>query len=271
MPHALGMLVKAVWEEIHPRSAILPVFVELEPSTMPRAKLVSLPVANPSTQLSSEERMYFEIYDAIMEHRLPAGTKLTEQALSEIYEMPRHGVRKVLVKLAADGLVDLEPNRGAYIASPGKREANEMFELRQVLEQHVMKKVAEAAPAELAGLRAMVERERDAYMAGNRPLWIRLSADFHIELAKLSGNQTLVDMLRRLVTRTTLLISTNETPGHQPCSFDEHFAVLDALEQRDQSTAAQEMERHLQQCACRMPQRHERRFDLRAALGKAPK
>jgi DNA-binding GntR family transcriptional regulator len=204
-----------------------------------------------------------------MEHRLPAGTKMAEQSLAEIYDLARHHVRKVLTKLAADGLVDLEPNRGAYIASPSEREAHDMFELRQILEQAVTQKVAQSATAaDFARLRQMIDREREAYMQGNRPLWVRLSADFHIELAKLSGNVLLVDMLRRLVSRTTLLISTTESTGQQPCSFDEHLKVVEALERKNQQKASTEMAQHLEQCACRMLRRPEKKFDLRAALGK---
>ena len=218
--------------------------------------------------LSPEERMYFEIYDATMEHRLPAGTKLTEQALGEIYHLARHNVRKVLGKLAADGLVEIEPNRGAYIASPNEQEAEDMFELRQNLEQLAIQKVSrQATAADFKKMRHMIEREREAYMQGNRPLWIRLSADFHIELAKLSGNQLLVDMLRRLVSRTTLLISNTDSAGQQPCSFDDHLSVIDALESRNEQLACREMANHLEQCACRML-RTDKRFDLRTALGK---
>lgn len=64
--------------------------------------------ASGATRMSVEERMYHEIYDAIMEHRLPPRTKLTEHALCEIYATARHTVRKVFSQLAADGLVDLD-------------------------------------------------------------------------------------------------------------------------------------------------------------------
>ena len=200
---------------------------------------------------------------------LGADHRATEQALSEIYGLARHNVRKVLVKLNADGLVDLEPNRGAFIASPTGKEAEDMFELRQTLEQLAVQRVAQkATAADFATLRTMIEREREAYMQGNRPLWIRLSADFHIELAKLSGNDLLVEMLRRLVSRTTLLISNTDTSGQQPCSFDEHLLVLDALEKKNEQHAQHEMARHLEQCSCRMLKRPDKRFDLRSALGK---
>lgn len=216
-----------------------------------------------------EERMYLEIYDAIMEHRLPAATKLTEEGLGEIYGLARHAVRRVLSRLAADGLVDLMKHRGAHIASPGEREAAEMFELRQMLEILVVQKLVDKPDqADFAALRALIKRERDAYMRGDRPQWIRLSAEFHIELARLAGNSLVVDALRRLVSRTTLLISATNPAAQQPCSFDEHAAVLDALEKKDRARAQQEMTHHLGQCACRLLDRPARRFDLRAALGK---
>lgn len=232
-------------------------------------KLAVLQAAPTDNTANAEERMYREIYDAIMEHRLPARTKLAEQSLGEIYQLARHGVRKVLSQLAADGLVDLEPNRGAFIASPSDKEAQDMFELRQTLEQMVIEKaLAGDRTVDTKALRALVERERAAYLQGERSLWIRLSADFHIELAKLSGNDLLVEMLRRLVSRTTLLISTSDAPGNQPCSFDEHLKVLEALEHGNKAAAVREMAHHLQQCSCRTPQKTDKGFDLRAALGK---
>lgn len=236
---------------------------------MGMSKLIAVTPVEDAPHVSPEERMYVEIYDAIMEHRLPAATKLTEEGLGEIYGLARHAVRRVLARLAADGLVDLARNRGAYIASPGEREAAEMFEVRQMLETLVVHKLADRpGQDDFAALRALVGRERDAYMRGNRPQWIRLSAEFHIELARLAGNALVVEALRRLVSRTTLLISATNPAGQQPCSFDEHAAVLDALLEKDKVRAQEAMTHHLGQCACRLLERPAKRFDLRSALGK---
>jgi len=79
-----------------------------------------------------EERIYQDIYDAIMEHRLPPRTKLTEQVLCQIYDTARHSVRKVLARLSSEGMVDLEANRGAFIACPSTTEIKDMFELRNI-------------------------------------------------------------------------------------------------------------------------------------------
>ncbi|MBY4895709.1 GntR family transcriptional regulator [Cupriavidus sp. AU9028] len=219
---------------------------------------------------SVEDRMYHEIYDAIMEHRLPPRTKLTEHSLCDIYATARHTVRKVLARLAADGLVDLQPNRGAFIASPSTDEAHDMFELRQMLERAVLEKLAARRDvgAVIAPVRAMVGRERQAFLDNERPRWIRLSAEFHTALAELSGNALLVTMMRRLVSRTTLMIASVEAPGNNACSFDEHEAILDALERGDAALAQSRMAHHLGACADRVQPDEPGNFDLRSVLGK---
>ena len=214
-----------------------------------------------------EGKMYADIYDAVMEHRLPPQTKLTEQVLCDIYGLARHNVRKVLAQLASDGLVELSPNRGAFIANPTPQEANEMFELRQSLERLVIQKVAQTATEQdLAGLREMVAREREAWQSGDRASWIRLSADFHLALAKLSGNGLLMDMLRRLVSRTTLLIASVEAPGQNVCSFDDHLEIIEQLAAGNKAAALKSMATHLAGCAHRATLPDEGRFDLRSAL-----
>ncbi len=215
-----------------------------------------------------EERIYQDIYDAIMEHRLPPRTKLTEQVLCQIYDSARHTVRKVLSRLSAEGMVDLEANRGAFIACPSTTEIRDMFELRNIIEYAVLDKVAQAASTrQLAGLRKMVEQERHSYLNGDRPAWIRLSAQFHLALAELTGNALIVETLRRLVSRTTLMIA--KAPGHNACSFDEHDTVLAALENGDVAAAQEHMAHHLHLCEDRVQPNDNDSFDLRAALGKS--
>lgn len=229
----------------------------------PASALAAVPATS-----SAEELMYQDVYGAIMEHRLPPRTKLTEQVLCQIYDTARHTVRKVLTRLATEGLVELEANRGAFIASPSSAEAKDMFELRQIIESATLARVArDATPRQLAALRKMVTEERGAHASGDRPRWIRLSAQFHLELAELTGNALLVETLRRLVSRTTLLIATVEAPGQNACSFDEHDEVLSALEAGDVELAQRHMAHHLHNCEERVQPEDVEDFDLRSVLG----
>lgn len=230
-------------------------------------RLASAPITKPHA--NAEERMYHDVYDAIMEHRLPPRTKLTEQVLCQIYDTARHTVRKVLIRLETEGLVELEANRGAFIASPTSAEAKDMFELRNIIEHATLEKVAHNATAkQLAALRKCVDEERAAYLSGDRPRWIRLSAQFHLELAELTDNAMLVEVLRKLVSRTTLLIAKVDAPGQNACSFDEHESVLVALENGDAALAQKQMAHHLHNCEERILPDQSANFDLRAALGK---
>jgi DNA-binding GntR family transcriptional regulator len=232
------------------------------------AGMTALAAPADALRAGTEELMYQDVYDAIMEHRLPPRTKLTEQVLCQIYDTARHTVRKVLTRLSTEGLVELEANRGAFIASPSSTEAKDMFELRQIIEHATLARVArDATPRQLAALRKMVTEERNAHATGDRPRWIRLSAQFHLELALLTDNVLLVDTLRRLVSRTTLLIATIEAPGQNACSFDEHDDVLTALENGDVALAQEHMAHHLHNCEERVQPEDVENFDLRSVLG----
>ncbi len=200
------------------------------------------------------DQMYAEIYHAIMGMKLAPKTKLTERDLCEIYRLPRHQVRQVLAKLESDGLVDIHVNRGAFIASPSEAEAREMFEVRVILESAVLATIVpRLSTRELRQIAEMIDEERAAFRNGQKERWVKLSAEFHIALARLTGNQTLVSAITKYVTRTTLIIQSTHQATAGSCSFDEHFEILEAMKRRDATAAIEVMRRHLNHCEKRTP------------------
>ncbi len=67
---------------------------------------------------TQDDIVYAHIFDAILEQRLAPGTKLSEEALGEIFGVSRTIIRRALSRLAHEGVVLLRPNRGAVVASP---------------------------------------------------------------------------------------------------------------------------------------------------------
>ncbi|WP_118181397.1 GntR family transcriptional regulator [Paraburkholderia phosphatilytica] len=196
---------------------------------------------------------------AILEHRLAPGAKLTEAQLCEVFGVKRGPIRLALAQLATDRLVDLEPNRGAFVASPSLQEVHEVFEMRRIIELAVVERIcAGHGLRRLKNIGGMIARERKAFESHDFPAWIRLSGEFHTELAKLTGNSVLCECLSGLVARSTLISALYESLGRSPCSFDDHEAIIAALDAGDAKEAGALMARHLQSVELKMLDRPAR-------------
>ena len=75
---------------------------------------------------------------------------------------------------------------------------------------------------------------------------MRLSGDFHRNLARLAGNMVLCGLMNDLISRTSLIIALYESPGAVPCSHSEHLEIAETLTRRDAKRAVQFMDHHLQ-------------------------
>ena len=87
---------------------------------------------------------------------------------------------------------------------------------------------------------------QDFFDDNKRGAGIRLSGDFHLKLAFASQNSTLIDFMKVLVPKTSLIIAQYEKPGYPSCSHVEHFELLDVISDGDVERAASLMDEHLQ-------------------------
>ncbi len=194
-----------------------------------------------------EDAIYERILAAIFEHRLPPGTKLGEDRLAGIYDVSRTRIRRVLPRLAHEGVVTLEPNRGAFVASPTVIDARNVFEARRVVEPGIVERLL-AQPDRrgiVARLRAHVALERRARAAGDARSIVRLSGEFHMLLAEMSGNALLAKTMRELASLTCLIIALYDKPAMPSCLGEEHGDIVDALAAGDAPRAVKRMIEHL--------------------------
>jgi DNA-binding GntR family transcriptional regulator len=191
--------------------------------------------------------IYDSVYTAIVDHIIMPGTKLPEDVLARAFGVSRTRIRKVLLALSHENLVTLQHNRGASVAKPSVQEAREVFAARRIVETGIAAELARRITTpQLAALRRFVAREHAAEAARDRSTGIRLSGEFHLELAKLIGNEPLSGFLRALISRTSLIIAVYEAPGNTMCSHAEHGALLDRLAAHDVAGSVRYMEEHLQ-------------------------
>jgi DNA-binding GntR family transcriptional regulator len=195
---------------------------------------------------TATQRVYDGVYLAIVEHRLRPGARLREEELADTYGVSRTLVRQALQRLAADQVVELQHNRGAQVPQPGLADAAHVFDARRVVECDVARRLSGqvSGPALLA-LEAIVDAEAAAHDRGDRAAAIRLSAEFHRELARLSGNPVFVRLIDELLPTTSLLIALYQRGDRPGCLTHNHQRMIAALQAGTPARAAAEMRRHL--------------------------
>lgn len=202
----------------------------------------------------TENDIYERMVEAILDRRLPPGTKLIEDRLATAFGVSRTRIRPVLVRLANEQIVVLTPNRGAAVAKPTEKEAREVFQVRRMIESTLIECFIQNANAEdIATLADCIAAEALARSSGDLRRAIRLSGDFHLHIAHAANHQTLGRILRELVSRTSLILMTYSVSKSQitldavgNCGCAAHHALLDAIRLRDASQAASLMCEHLQ-------------------------
>lgn len=197
-------------------------------------------------EVAEENRVRHAIVEAVLSHQLPPGTRLVETRLCEAFGVNRSLLRRIFVRLAGEKVIELQHNKGAIIAQPGLEEMRQVFEARQLIENGIVRSLGKkATPQALCAMRKLVAQESAAYKAGEWSKWVRLSGEYHLQVARLLGNSELEEILRSLIARTTLMIALYDSRGHNVCSFDEHSHILDALESGDNEHACKLMGEHL--------------------------
>ena len=198
----------------------------------------------------SDQAIYERMVSAILDHQLPPGTKLVEDRLAAAFGVSRTRIRPVLVRLANEKVVTLTPNRGAAIAEPSEQEAHEVFEVRRMIAPLLVERFSARATA--AHIQACIRDEEAARKAGDMRRAIRLSGDFHLQIAEHAGHQTLGGILRELVSRTSLILMAYSAPHAQAredataCGCQEHRGLIAAIQLRDAKEAARLMREHLE-------------------------
>jgi DNA-binding GntR family transcriptional regulator len=206
----------------------------------------SRPDAPSKLALPSVDRIHQRVLTAIVEHRLPPGTKLGEERLAKVFGVSRTQIRQVIERLAHDSIVTVVPNRGAFVSSPTVEEAHEVFAARRLIEPDLIRQTARTAtPADIKRLRAHVDKEQAARHANDKRAIIRLSGEFHQLVADIAGNRFLAKTMRELETLTCLVIILYDAPNAPACPYHEHTDLVDAIEARDEKRAAAQMVEHL--------------------------
>ncbi|MGV8833365.1 MAG: GntR family transcriptional regulator [Devosia sp.] len=210
--------------------------------------------------------------DAIVDRRLAPGTKLSEAEVGTLFDVSRTVVRAALQALAFEGLVRIERNRGAFVATPTPEEARQVFAARRLIEPDIARAAAERiTPTQIANFRDRLHDESQLMSERGpsaRRAEIRASGDFHLLLASVGGNTILLRFMEELVARSSLVIAVYGRSGASSCGHDDHANILTALELRDADQAAQLLLTHINHIEVDLDLRNTDNIPLRDALNR---
>jgi DNA-binding GntR family transcriptional regulator len=195
----------------------------------------------------AEGRLYDDLIGAIVDQRLRAGTRLNEMQLAKAYRLARPRVRSALNRLAANNIVEIKLNLGAFIRRPSPSEAKAVYEARRFLEAGVIQTIARRpANRDLKRLRDLVALEKKAYVQP-KPGVHRLSSEFHVILADAAGNPVMKDILVRLIHQCCLIQSLYLTAAGPPCLTHDHEELIECLARGSLRQALRIHNRHFDQ------------------------
>jgi len=193
------------------------------------------------------DRLREALEEEIVTGALEPGARLEEVALAARFAVSRTPIREALHQLAAAGLIDVRPRRGAFVAEIGPRRLVEMFEVMAELEGLCARLAARRAdPVAIADIRAAHEactraaetKDVDAYYYRNETFHerIRAAARNAFALEQATTLQRRLRPYRRLQLRAR---------GRVAASFGEHEAIMAAIERGDAEAAGQAMRDHV--------------------------
>lgn len=195
-----------------------------------------------------------EIEQMILGGDLAPGQRINEAALAERFRTSRGPVREALRALEECGLVRAERNRGVFVREVSVTEADEVYDLREVLDEHVGRRLAERISAEqLATLRALLADMDAATAAQNLKQYHKLNLEFHDSLVDYVGNSHLSATYRRL-TKELLLFRLHglKEGGGFAVSNAEHKTIVEAIASRDPERAGRALRAHAIDSRARM-------------------
>ena len=195
-----------------------------------------------------------EVERMILAGELSVGERVNESQLAARFRVSRGPVREALRGLEESGLLRLEKNRGVFVREISLAEADEIYDLREALDELVGRRLAKRFDdAARKAVHALLVEMDGASAKGDAAQYHMLNLRFHDLLVEATGNAKLISTYRRLIKELHLFRLKGLTAGGGlPVSNDEHRVIVKAIESGDAEVAGRRMRDHVRASRKRM-------------------
>ncbi|RTZ53768.1 GntR family transcriptional regulator [Bacillus sp. SAJ1] len=203
--------------------------------------------------LSLKQRVYQHIKEAIFQRKMTPGFQLIETDISKQLQVSRTPIREAFQQLAKEGLVDMIPYRGAYIANPSHEEIKDICHARAVIESAAAEiAIGHITPKDIMLLQELVEKEELASYKKDIEQYLSINKQFHLSIVQKANNQYFSEFAETLLDKTNIyLIFYDQFFDHDnnlqiAQSPNEHRRIIQLLESGVQEELQAELVRHAQ-------------------------
>jgi DNA-binding GntR family transcriptional regulator len=205
---------------------------------------------NVKKRQTAEFRVYGQLKDALLARKIAPGTQLVEQVISLKMAVSRTPIRHALKRLELEGLVQIIPNRGAFVVHPTREEITSFFELRKELEYLTVKYgLPKVKKNDIPRLYTFLKDEQETYRQKDLLKYVELNKQFHLFLAEVSGNKFLMRYMDEMLTQSNVYLFLFDVFYHvepgENVRFREHEEMVKAIENRDQQTLLELIDLHM--------------------------
>lgn len=189
--------------------------------------------------------------DMIVAGELVPGSKVREPELCERFGISRTPLREALKVLAAEGLIQLLPRRGARVAQITQSEIDDLFPIMAALEALAGElAAARLTDADIATFRDLHAEMFACHESGNEKDYLRLNREIHRLLFTIAANPSLTTLYEQLLVRThAVRFVTRKSSEQWQRAVADHRAILAAIEKRDGKRLAEVLRTHLLETA----------------------
>ncbi|WP_332685106.1 GntR family transcriptional regulator [Bosea sp. (in: a-proteobacteria)] len=185
--------------------------------------------------------------DMIIEGRFAPGQRINEGLVGAQLGVSRTPLREAIKTLASEGLVEIQPAKGAIVRKFTAQDLLQILEVLKALEQLGGRTAcAQASDAAIAAIKALHDAMMELYRTRNRLEYFKLNQAIHSAVVAASGNDVLVEMHATLQARIKRLrFIGNEGPEKWAGAVAEHEEMIEALTKRDGEALAAAIGKHM--------------------------
>ncbi|ACB95827.1 GntR family transcriptional regulator [Beijerinckia indica] len=183
----------------------------------------------------------------ILGGELKPGEKIPERQLCERFGVSRTPLREALKVLAAEGLIELLPQRGAIVAQISPEDIEELFPIMAALEALAGELACErATDADIAQVRALHGQMMESYRNGDEDDYLRLNRRIHQTIFDIAHNETLAAMYQQILTRMhSHRFIVRKSEANWKSAVEEHEKIMEALAARDKRRLPSLLRKHV--------------------------